>query len=184
MIPDPAPARNPALITGSVGDLVARAKNRQIYCTPTSAVSRALMTTVISALQRDCPDGSFVDARRIYRYFDDWGRRWPTEQGHYGAGIVVTRVDEWLQTEDTFLGLEDDHAIGLRMRMEIEALVRQGCPVALLVVAFPELYWYSRLAVKSFEVISRSRCAVLGPDSRAEMFRPVIDTLRFHIVHP
>jgi hypothetical protein len=66
--------------------------------------------------------------------------------------------------------------------MEIETLLRQGCPVAWYAVVSHALHWLSRFAVESTELISLPRSARLVPDDRVEIFRPVMPTPWFRIV--
>jgi hypothetical protein len=173
-IPDLAPARNPAPLAGSLGDLVARAQGRPICCIPSFGVRRALIGAIIASFQRDCPGAAFVDALSLYRSSADWDRRWPSEHEDFGAGIVVTRAESLPEGADPFAGLAGEHTVSLRVRIEIETLVRQGRPVAWHAVVFPASYWLCRFATEPLSRISTSRCAGLAPSDTAECFRPVI----------
>jgi hypothetical protein len=171
---DRAPARNPAPLAGSLGDLVALAQGRPIYCTASFAVRRPLLGAIIASFRGDCPGAAFVDALSVYRSFADWDRRWPSEHRGYGAGIVVTRAESLPEGADPFAGLAGEHTISRRVRIEIETLMRQGHPVAWHAVVFPASYWLSRFAIEPLSRISTSRCAGLAPSDTAECFRPVI----------
>jgi hypothetical protein len=174
LISDPAPARNPAPLAGSLADLVARAQGRPIYCTSSLAVRRALTNVLVGSLRREFPDATIVDALTLYRSFNDWDRRWRSEHERYGAGIVVTRAESLPEGTDPFAGLAGEHVIGLRVATEIETLVRQGRPVAWHAVVFPASYWLPRFAIEPFNRMCSRRYAELVPANGAEAFRPVI----------
>jgi hypothetical protein len=178
---DPEPTRNPALLPGSLGDLVTRAQGRPIYCTASFAVRRALMNVVLGSLRRDFPAEVFVNALTIYRNHNDWSRRWSSEHERYGAAIVVTRAESLAKGTDPFAGPAGEHVIGSRVAVEIETLVRHGRPVAWHAVVFPATYWLSRFAIQPFDCISTSHYAGLLPAHTAEPFHPVIGTF-FRVV--
>jgi hypothetical protein len=179
LLPDRAPARNPAPTAGSLGDLVARARGRPIYCAAPFAVRRALIGVILASFRHDCPGATFVDAPSLYRSSADWDRRWPSEHQGYGAGIVVTRADSLPEGADPFAGLAGVHTVSRRVRVEIETLMRQGRPVAWHAVVFPASYWLCRFTIEPLSRISTSRCAGLAPSDTAECFRPVIGRLGF-----
>jgi hypothetical protein len=177
---DPALARKPAPLAGPLADLVARAQGRPIYCTAGSfAVRRAVIDVVIASLRRDCPGAVFLDALSLYRSLADWDRRWPSEHERYGAGIVVTRAESPPEGTDPFAGLAGEHAVSLRVGLEIETLVRQGRPVAWHAVVFPASYWLSRFAIEPFNPMSSRRYAGVAPDDGVESFRPTIGRSAF-----
>jgi hypothetical protein len=180
-LPDRDPKRNRRPLPGSLGDLVTRAQGRPIYCTPSFAVRRALLNVILSSLRRDFPAAKFVDALTLYRNYNDWSRRWYSEHERYGAGIVVTRAEDLLESTDPFPGLAGEHVIGSRVGIEIKTLVRQGRPVAWHAVVFPANYWLSRFAVQPFNCISASHYAGLSPADTAEPFHPVIGTDFFRV---
>lgn len=172
----------PAPLRGSLGDLVTRAQGRPIYCTPSLAVRRALMNVIVRSLRRDFPAAVFVDALTIYRDHNDWSRRWSSEHERYGAAILVTRAEALPDGTDAFAGLAGQHVIGSRVDIEIETLVREGCPLAWHAVVFPAAYWLSRFAIQRSNCISTSHCANLLPAHIAEPFRPVVGPSFFHVV--
>jgi hypothetical protein len=159
---------------GSLADLISRAQGQPIYCTASFAVRRALMSVVLGSLRRDFPAMAFVDALTIYRDRNDWSDRWSSEQGRYGAGIVITRAEALPNGTDAFAGLAGEHVIGSRVAVEIETLVRGGRPVAWHAVVFPATYWSSRFAIRPFDRFSRSRYAGVSPALTAEPFHPLI----------
>jgi hypothetical protein len=179
---NPAPLRNPAPTPGSLGDLVARALGRPIYCAPTLAVRRALMNAVVNSLRRDGSGAEFVDALGLHRNHRDWDRHWPAERERYGAAIIVTRAEDLPQDTDPFARVAGQHRIGHRLGIEIQNLVRHGRPVAWHAVVFPASYWLSRFAIEPLNQISSSRYAGLSPADAAEHFRPVIGPSWFHFV--
>jgi hypothetical protein len=140
------------------------------------------MNVVLSSLRRDFPTAAFVDALSIYRNQDDWSRRWYSEHGRYGAGIVVTRAEDLPNGTDPFAGLAGEHEVGSRVFIEIKTLVRQGRPVAWHAVVFPANYWLSRFEVRPSNCISTSHCADLLPARTAEPFHPIIGPSPFRVV--
>jgi len=172
---DPAPARKRPPPAGSLGDLVARADGLPIYCSPAStAVRPALTNAVIDSFRRDYPNAVFVHALSIYHSIPDWKRRWPSEREHYGAVIVVTRAENLPEGTDHFAGLSGEHAVNLRVGLEIETFVRHGRPVAWHAVVLPASYWISRFVVRPANPIGSLRFAVLAPADETESFRPAI----------
>ena len=178
-LPDLASPHKPAPPLGSVGDLISRAQGWPIYCTASFAVRRALMNVIIGSLRRDFPAAVFVDGLTIYDNQNDWSRRWSSEHKHYGAGIIVTRAESLPEGTDPFAGLAGEHAIGSRVALEIETLVRHGQPVAWHAVVFPATYWLSRFAIEPFNPLSSRRYAGVAPDDGVESFRPTIGRSAF-----
>jgi hypothetical protein len=142
------------------------------------------MNVIIGSLRRDFPAAVFVDGLTIYDNQNDWSRRWSSEHKHYGAGIIVTRAESLPEGTDPFAGLAGEHAIGSRVALEIETLVRHGQPVAWHAVVFPATYWLSRFAIQPFNCISTSGYAGLLSDDTAELFHPVIGPSFFRVVSP
>ena len=169
----PAPARNPAPLPGSLVILSPGPQGRPIYCTPSLAVRRALMNVVVGSLRRDFPAAAFVDALALYRNYSDWDSRWPAEHERYGAGIVVTRAENLPEGTDPFAGLAGEHVIGLRVAIEVETLVRDGRPVAWHAVVFPASYWLSVCDRHSIVSAGRRYASVLAARN-AEALRPII----------
>jgi hypothetical protein len=159
---------------GSLADLVGRGDGRPIWCMPTNAVSRALMTTVIDSFRRAFPRAEFINARGLYRDWVFWRARWRAEQ--FGAGIVVTRTESHSSNAaDPFDGINGEHVVGIRAKLEIQTLAGLGRPVGWHATVFPANYWHSRFAILPFDTISTARYAELLPFSDAEPFRPMIE---------
>jgi hypothetical protein len=130
-------------LPGSIGDLVARAEGRPIYCTPAPGVRRALMAAVGGSFCRDFPSVEFVNALDVWRPRDYL--RWRAERDRYGAGIVVTSTHT--QSASRLAEVAGEHVIGIYASIEIESLARLGRPVAWLAVVFPYRFWVTRFAI-------------------------------------
>jgi hypothetical protein len=161
-------------LPGSLGDLVARAERRPIYCAASPAAHRALLGLVIESFRRDAPDGEFVNSRTLYRHADDRRRRWPRERERYSAAIIVTRAEDLPEGADRFAGLAGEHVISIWNALEIEDLAHLGRPIAWHAVVFPAAYWLSRFAIEPFIWVGTSRYAQLVSAADADAFRPVI----------
>jgi hypothetical protein len=161
-------------LAGSLGDLVARAEGRPIYCIKTSRVHYRLMDAVIDSFRRECPSAEFVSAGRLYRNSDDRRSRWRAAVERHGAGIVVTRGEGLPEHADPFAGLAGEHVVGIDPELEIERLFLLGRPVGWHAVVFPTAYWLARFAVEPSFEIQPSRYARLVPATDAELFRPII----------
>jgi hypothetical protein len=170
------PGGGPAMtaLSGGLGDLVARAEGRPIYCTASPGVRRALVAVVVDSFHREFPHAVFVNALAHYRHADDRRRRWPRERDDYGAAIVVTRAENRPEGADPFAGLVGEHVINVWTTLEIEYLAGLGRPVAWHAVVFPAAYWLSRFAIEPFPVMRTSRWAQLLPSTEAEAFHPTI----------
>lgn len=161
-------------LRGSLGDLVARADGRPIYCTAPGNVRRGLIAAAIDTFGREFPDAEFINALTFYRNGDERRRRWPHDRDHYGAAIVVTRGDTRADGADPFGGLAGEHAISIWVALEIWELVRLRRPVAWHATEFPAAYWLSRFCVDQFDWMRASRWAQLLPAPNANAFEPAI----------
>jgi hypothetical protein len=102
------------------------------------------------------------------------GRRWACELDRHGAGIVVTRAENFPEAADPFAGLAGEHVIGIWAAMEIERLLRRGRPVAWQAMALPTAYWQPRFIVEPFDEVETSRFGRLLSDTFSQVFRPSI----------
>jgi hypothetical protein len=161
-------------LAGSLGDLVARAEGRPIYCTTPWFLQRSLIANIVSSFRREFPSATFVSSRTLDCRANDRLRHWPAERERYGAGIVVTRGEGHRAGADPFAGLAGEHVLSIGVGLEIEDLVRLGRPVGWHPVVFPASYWLGRFAVGPFTEIQASRYARLLPAPDAEPFHPVI----------
>jgi N6-adenosine-specific RNA methylase IME4 len=161
-------------LPGSLGDLVARAEGRPIYCTAPMLVHRSLITSIVSSFRQEFPSAIFVNARTGDRRENDRLRHWRTECEQYGAGIVVTRGEGRPETADLVTNLAGEHVVSISVGLEINELVRLGRPVGWHPVAFPATYWLARFSVAPLFEIMPSRYARLLPAPGAEPFQPII----------
>ena len=166
-------------LPGGLGDLVARAAGRPIYCTSASRVRRQLAGPIVSSFRRQYPDAIFVNARALYSKQGDWHRRWPRECEGYGAAILITYGEDSSGKIDPFAELVEQHAIGGFAAIEVDYFVRAGRPVAWYAVEFPDTYWIARFAIEPFEWMSRTHFARLVPAAGADIFRPTGSALPF-----
>lgn len=164
-------------LPGGLGDLVARAAGRPIYCTSSPRVRRQLAGPIVSSFQKRYPDADFVNAREIYRGQGEWLSRWSADCSHYGAAILITYGEDCPREIDPFAELAEEHAIGMFAGEEAGYFVDAGHPVAWYAVEFPNTYWFARFAIKPFELMSSARFARLVPDADAEIFAPVPTSL-------
>lgn len=168
-------------LPGSLGDLVARAEGRPIYCAAPLFIRPAIIRILVNSFRRGFPAATFVDGRSLYQSSDEWRRRWWAERKRYGAGIVVTRGEGRPKDRDPFDGLAGEHIVGTGVVVEIEDLIRLGRPVGWHAVVFPASYWLARFAVEPLPEMQSSRYARLLPADDADTFRPIVD-LPFHVV--
>jgi hypothetical protein len=157
---------------GGLGDLVARAADRPIYCTSAPRVRRQLAGPIVSSFRRQHPDAVFVNARSLYCKQGDWHRHWRTECEGYGAAIFITYGEDRVTDIDPLDDLVEEHAIGAFAAVEVSYFRRAGRPVAWYAVEFPDTYWIARFAIEPFELMSSARYARLVPDADADIFCP------------
>jgi hypothetical protein len=157
---------------GSLGDLVARAAEQQIYISSSSRVRRQLAAPIVSSFRRQFPDAVFVNARSLYGKQGDWHRRWPRECEGYGAAILITYGEDRVAGTDPLDDLDEEHAIGAFAAVEVGYFRRAGRPVAWYAVEFPDTYWIARFVIEPFELMSSARYARLVPEPDADIFCP------------